>query len=64
MANFKNRIDPKTSAMLVRAAKSQMQIGLGDIVVDRGKVKKKQKGVDSQREEEKTGAFVSLIIGT
>jgi len=43
MANFKNRIDPKTSAMLVRAAKSQMQIGLGDIVVDRGKVKKKQK---------------------
>ena len=43
MAKFKSRIDPKTSAMLVKAAKSQMQIGLGDIVVDRGKVKKKQK---------------------
>jgi len=43
MAKFKSRIDPKTSAMLARAARSQMQIGLGDIVIDRGKVKKKQK---------------------
>jgi len=43
MTKFKGRIDPKTSAMLVKAARSQVQIGLGDMVINRGKVKQKQK---------------------
>ncbi|PKK82657.1 MAG: uracil-DNA glycosylase [candidate division Zixibacteria bacterium HGW-Zixibacteria-1] len=43
MTKLKSRLDPKTTALLVKAARSQVQIGLGDIVIDRGKVKRKQK---------------------
>ncbi|MEW5925667.1 MAG: uracil-DNA glycosylase [Candidatus Zixiibacteriota bacterium] len=43
MAILKSRLDPKTTAMLRKAARSQMQIGLGDIVIDRGKVRSKRK---------------------
>jgi uracil-DNA glycosylase family 4 len=41
------RIDPKTSALLIKAAKAQVESGVGDIIINRTNVIKKRRGLRS-----------------
>jgi uracil-DNA glycosylase family 4 len=43
MVSWKGRIDPKTSSLLAKAAKNQLQFGLGEMIISRGSVEKKKK---------------------
>ncbi|UCD94656.1 MAG: hypothetical protein JSU69_00980, partial [Candidatus Zixiibacteriota bacterium] len=61
MVSWKGRLDSKTSALLAKAAKSQLQFGLGEMVISRKGVEKKKKElVLSGRKKKRASHFKSL----
>ncbi len=48
MKTAKKKIDPKTSALLIKAAKAQVESGIGDIVINRTNILKKRRSLSGR----------------
>jgi len=60
MTGWKGKIDPRTSSLLVKAARSQVEFGMGEMVVNRGNVSRmRQKLTLSGRKKKRAAHFRS-----
>jgi DNA polymerase len=61
MSRWKGRLDPETSALLIKAARCQMELGLSDMFVSRSRVRKRrEENVINGRRKRRPVRFKSL----